>query len=202
VQISNAARDGNPYTKGTIKPNTDFSIGDSYSYRRLDITSREQTGNYTLTLTDIKDDTLFYNQGTQVRDLLGNVFKNVSYGEYSGAEGGAAQFFPAEYSIGKKWTARYHVNGKDGKEWSTQYVFKVVGKEKITLPAGEFYAFKIEGHGSMSLGARLQFTYWIAPDKVRRALVTEFVSTGLESGKTFTNERFELVSYRQLKDVQ
>jgi hypothetical protein len=58
---------------------------------------------------------LVYNKGTQVRDLLGNVYKNVQSREYSGAEGGAAQFYPAEYTIGKRWTARYHVKGKGQK---------------------------------------------------------------------------------------
>ena len=196
------ATNGNPYSKGTIRPNTEYSLGDTYAYRRLDITSKEQTGKYTFTVTELTDDKLVYNKGTQVRDLLGNVYKNFAYGDYSGAEGGAAQFFPAEYAIGKKWTARYHVKGKDGREWSTQYFFKIVGKEKITIPAGEFDAFKVEGQGSMTLGARLQFTYWIAPDKVRRALVTEFVSQGAKSGTLFTNERYELVSYRQAREVK
>ena len=196
------SRTGNPYSKGTIRPNTDYALGDSYSYRRLDITSKEQTGKATFTVTEVTDDMLVYNKGSQVRDLLGNVYKNVAYGEYSGAEGGAAQFYPAEYTIGKKWTARYHVKGKDGKEWSTQYVFKVVGKEKIALPAGEFDAFKVEGQGSMTLGARLTFNYWIAPDKVRRPLVTEFISQGSKTGTLFTNERFELVSYRQAREIK
>ena len=196
------SRTGNPYTKGTIRVNTDFSLGDTYSYRRYDITTKAETGRYTFTVTEVTDDMLVYNKGTQVRDLLGNVYKNVQYGEYSGAEGGAAQFYPAEYTIGKKWTARYHVKGKDGKEWSTQYYFKVVGKEKITVPAGEFDAFKVEGQGAMSLGARLTFTYWIAPDKVRRPLITEFNSVGPKTGTVFANERFEMQSYRQLREIK
>jgi hypothetical protein len=201
VQLADS-RTGNPYSKGPIRVNTDFALGDSYSYRRFDITTKAETGKYAFTVTEVTDDMLVYNKGTQVRDLLGNVYKNVQYGEYSGAEGGAAQFYPAEYTIGKKWTARYHVKGKDGKEWSTQYFFKVVGKEKITVPAGEFDAFKVEGQGSMTLGARLQFNYWVAPDKVRRPLVTEFISHCSKSGTVFANERFELQSYRQLREVR
>ena len=54
----------------------------------------------------------------------------------------------------------------------------------------------------MSLGSRLQFTYWIAPDKVRRILAHEFITTGLKTGKRFTNERFELVSYRQAREIK
>ena len=132
--------------------------------------------------------------------MLGNVYRMARFGDYTGAEGGAAQIFPAEYSIGKKWTARYRVKGKDGKEWSTQYDFKIVGKEKITLPAGEFDAFKIEGKGSNTLGALLQINYWIAPERVRRVLAREFIAQGSKTGKVYYNERDELVSFRQLRE--
>lgn len=193
---------GNPYSKGTIRANTEFALGDTYTYRKLDLSTQEEKPGYTLTITQISDDTVVYNKGRVVRDLLGNVYKNIAYGEYTGAEGGAAQFYPAEYTIGKRWTARYHVKGKDGKQWSTEYVFKVVGREKITLPAGEFDAFKVEGQGFNTLGARLTFTYWAAPDKVRRPLVTEFNATGSKTGRTYVNERFELTAYRQLRSVR
>jgi uncharacterized caspase-like protein len=192
----------NPYSKGTLRINTDWSVGDRYAYRRLDITSREETGKYSFTVTQIDDDVVIFNKGTQIRDLLGNVYKNVRYGEYSEEEGGAAQFLTSEYAVGKKWNARYRVKAKDGREWISEYTFRVVGKEKVTLPAGEFDAFKVVGEGTMSLGARLQFTYWIAPDKVRRILAHEFITTGLKSGKRMTNERLELVTYRQARDIK
>ena len=137
------------YSKGTIRVNPDFSLGDSYPYRRFNTITKEDTGKFTLTITEINDDVVVYNKGREVRDLLGNVYKNVAYGEYSGSEGGAAQFYAAEYAVGKRWTARYRVKGKDGKEWSTEYVFKVTGKEKITLASGEFDAFRVEGIGSI-----------------------------------------------------
>ncbi len=200
VQID--ARTGNPYSKGTGRINTDYSLGDSYTYRKIDLETKEEKPGYTLTITQIADDTLVYNKGREVRDLLGNVYKNMAYGDYAGSEGGAAQFYTAEYAVGKRWTARYRVKGKDGKEWSTEYVFKVVGKEKISVPAGEFDAFRVEGQGYMTLGARLQFRYWIAPDKVRRILANEFIATGSKTGRAYTNERYELVSYKQLKEIR
>ncbi len=202
VLVADASRNAdNPYTKGTARINTAYAVGDSYTYRRVDPGTRVEQRKFTLTVTDVTDDMLVYNKGTQVRDLLGNVLKNDRYGEYTGAEGGAAQFYAAEYTVGKKWTARYRVKGKD-ESWSTEYQFKVVGKEKISVPAGEFDAFRVEGKGSSSNGGILRFTYWIAPDVVRRALVSEFVVQGSRSGKLFTNERDELVSYRQLREMK
>ncbi|MEO7727789.1 MAG: hypothetical protein ABIS45_11095, partial [Burkholderiales bacterium] len=201
--VAQAGRnDANPYTKGTIRVNTDFSIGDTYTYSRIDLATKAEIRKATLTVTQVTDEMLVYNKGTEVRDLLGNVYKNSTYGDYASTEGGAAQFYTAEYSVGKKWTARYNVKGKDGKNWTTEYLFKVVGKEKITLPAGEFDAFKIEGKGSNTLGALLSFTYWVAPERVRRPLAIEFVSQGSKTGKLFTNERMELVSFRQLREMK
>jgi hypothetical protein len=203
VQVADLARtSANPYSKGTARINTDFAVGDTYTYRKIDKLVSPEGRNYVLTVTDITDETLVYNKGSQVRDLMGNVYKNVSYGEYAGSEGGAAQFYTAEYSIGKKWTARYKVKGKDGREWATEYIFKVVSREKISLPAGEFDAFKVEGTGANTLGMNLKFTYWIAPERVRRPLATEFVSQGSKTGKLFVDERHELVSFRQLRELR
>lgn len=203
VLVAQAARnDANPYSKGTVRVNSDFAVGDTYSYSRIDLGTKAEVRKSTLTVTQVTDEMLVYNKGTEVRDLLGNVYKNNAYGDYAGAEGGAAQFYPAEYSVGKKWTARYNVKGKDGRNWTTEYLFKVVGKEKIVLPAGEFDAFKVEGKGSNTLGALLSFTYWVAPDRVRRPLAVEFVSKGSKTGNVFTNERMELMSYRQLREVK
>ena len=203
VLVPQAARtDANPYTKGTIRVNTEFSIGDTYTYSRIDLGTKAEIRKSTLSVTQVTDEMLVYNKGTEVRDLLGNVYKNNAYGDYAASEGGAAQFYAAEYSVGKKWTARYNVKGKDGKNWSTEYLFKVVGKEKIVLPAGEFDAFKVEGKGSNTLGALLSFTYWVAPDRVRRSLAVEFVAQGSKTGKVFTNERMELVSFRQLREMK
>ena len=200
VRVADAARNAaNPYSKGTARADTNFAIGDSYSYRKLDLITNSEVRKFNLTVTQITDETVVYNKGTEIRDPLGNVFRNAAYGEYAGDEGGAAQFFAPEYSIGKKWTARYRVKGKDGKEWSTEYDFKVVAKEKIVLPAGEFDAFRVEGRGSTTLGLLLQFTYWIAPDRVRRPLATEFVVRGARTNRLNLSERFELTAFRQLR---
>ena len=201
VQAPDVARNaGNPFSKGTARVDTNFAIGDTYTYRRTDRSDPSKSRNYTLTVINVTDEMLVYNKGTETRDLLGNVYKMKEFGDYTGAEGGAAQFFAAEYSVGKKWTARYRVKGKDGKEWSTEYDFKVVAREKITVRAGEFDAFKVEGKGANTLGSLLQSTYWIAPDRVRRVLAREFIAQGSKTGKVYYNERDELVSFRQLRE--
>ena len=200
-RVTVVADRSNPYSKGTVRPDANFTVGDSYAYRRADLVKSAEH-KYTLTITSLANELVTYNKGSQVRDMLGNVAFNKEFGEYSGAEGGAAQFYPAEYAIGKKWTARYRVNPPNGKPWSTEYDFKVVAREKITVPAGEFDAFKVEGKGYSTNGGLLTFNYWIAPDRVRRLLASEIQIRGAKTNILHRSDRDELVSYRQLREPQ
>ena len=66
VQVADAARNaGNPYSKGTARIDTNFAIGDSYTYRRTDMSDPAKSRNFTLTVTDVTDEMLVYNKGTE-----------------------------------------------------------------------------------------------------------------------------------------
>ena len=199
VQTADAAKNAaNPYSKGTARLNPNYAIGDQYVYQRHDLMTKTEGRRYTLRITGITDEQLVYNKGTQVRDLLGNVIKN-DRGEFAGDDGSGAQIYIQEYSIGKKWSARYRVRNKDGTDSATEIDFKVVAREKIRVPAGEFDAFKVEGRGYSTRGFSLQYTYWIAPDQVRRLIAVEETFTGLKTNRVFLSNRDELVSFRQLR---
>jgi hypothetical protein len=77
--------------------------------------------------------------------------------------------------------------------------FRIVARENVTVPAGTFYAFRIEGHGLGWGGGpgilQIRRTVWVAPDRVRRPVVMETLrKTAL---KTFQADRVELVSYKE-----
>jgi hypothetical protein len=55
------------------------------------------------------------------------------------------QLNPAELQVGRKWTVRFEQSGRVA--GSGEYVFRVLRREKVKVPAGEFDAFKIEGEG-------------------------------------------------------
>ena len=188
----------NPFTKGTARVNVDFALGDTYTYRKLDLLKNAEAGKFTFVVTEIADDHVVFNKGGQVRDLLGNALKT-GRGEFTGAEGAGSQFFVSEYSIGKKWSARYRFKARDGSDSGTEIDFKVVAREKIPTPAGEFDAFKIEGLGYSTRGFSLTYTYWIAPEQVRRVVVFEETFRGLKTNRVFLSERHELVAFRQLR---
>jgi hypothetical protein len=75
--------------------------------------------------------------------------------------------------------------------------YRVVGKERITVPAGTFDTFRIEGTGfARASGNLYDHKYWIAPGIVRRPIVQEQMNRA-RNGSIFDSNRTEMVAYRQ-----
>lgn len=183
----------NPYSQGTAKATGDFKVGDSYSYRVIDLLTKVEGETRTQTVTEVTDSEVIYNNGKSVRDLLGNVQKGGRGQTFTGN-----QIYIAEYSVGKKWTTKYSGTRPNGKEDEWEIDFKVVGKERVTVPAGTFDTFKVEGKGSMrNLGATVKTTYWIAPDQVRRVIAEETEVYKPAGAKYIKTDREELLSFQQ-----
>jgi len=182
----------NPFSKGTAKALGDYKVGDSYTYRVVDLLTKVEGKTKVQTVTGVTDAEVVYNDGNSVRDLLGNLIRGGRGQAFTGN-----QIYISEYSVGKKWTTQYSgtkPNGKDD-EWIID--FKVVGKETITVPAGTFEAFRVEGRGWVrNISATYKTTYWIAPDQVRRVIAEE-VEVYKVGGKYIKTDREELVTYQQ-----
>lgn len=79
-----------------------------------------------------------------------------------------------------------------------EFDFRVVSREQVTVPAGTFEAFRIEGNGwgrAPRGTVKLQTVYWISAD-VKRVLASE-TKRSHTSGKVLNNERLELTAYTQ-----
>ncbi len=182
----------NPFTKGTVKANTNYKVGDRYRYRVVDVLTRQETRESRGgRITEVTDTEVIYGNG-KVTDLLGNIVRDPQGRTFVGN-----QLFVAEYSVGRKWTTIYRGTRRNDEEDEWTMNLKVVGREPITVPAGTFDTFKVEGNGSIrTRGFRIQMTYWIAPDKVRPFIAQELLVHG--QGKRFKKtDRLELVEYRQ-----
>jgi Caspase domain len=186
-----SARD-NPYTKGSAMADTRYKVGDSYSYRVLDLYSKAETNRYQAAITQITDTDVIYSNGF-VTDLLGNTRKLPDGRRFS-----ANQNHPAEFSIGKRWQSRFITHAPKG-EVLTELQFHIVARESITVPAGTFNAFRVEasggaavpGLGNMSIENKL----WFAPDVVRGALVRENLRKWTRG--IVEASRTEMVSFKQ-----
>lgn len=192
-KVEAAPQAQNPYSKGTLRVDTRLRLGDVYTYRVIDMLTQQELRRFPLRVTEITDTQVVFNNGSLITDLIGNPVKLPDGTLYTDA-----QHYIADYSLGKRWTARHRLKRAAGYSSDSEIDYRVVAREKISLPAGEFEAFRVEGRG-WSEGDRGVFSvynrYWVAPE-VRRYLVLETRQTH-SSGKVVRNERTELVGYVQ-----
>jgi len=183
----------NPYTKGTATANTAFKIGDRYTYRRMDVlTKLEVNKPYTNRITHITDNEVIYNNGGKVTDLLGN------HRKFGGNIWTVNQTIPTEFIVGKRWKTRFHLIEPAGRDSIVDLDLRVVDRERITVPAGSFNAFRIEARGWL-IGPNLDIAWdlktWFAPDQVRSPVAFEWMNRR-RTYLVFT-QREELVEFHQ-----
>lgn len=184
----------NPFTKGTLRLDTNYKVGDVFRYREIDLLTRLELRTYGKRVTTITDSEVIFNNGNRVTDFLGNPIQNAEGTRFSGS-----QFFVPEYSVGKRWSARYQRIRPDGQKFDVEYDFRVTAKEPTNVPAGSFDAFRVQASGwtnNNSGSIQLQSVYWIAPG-VRRFIAWETMNRH-SRGRILSSERQELVSYNQL----
>jgi uncharacterized caspase-like protein len=183
----------NPYSKGFATTDTQYRIGDSYTYHSSDLYSRVVARTVRQTITKITDTEVIYNDGRLVTDLLGNILKSPDGRSFS-----ANQRTPGEFVVGKRWSTRFVTTVPERGESQTEISFRITGTERITVAAGTFDTFVVVGHGwSSGAGPMLQVgsKAWFAPGKVRRPVAIESLRKNRQ--RTLQAERLELVSYQQ-----
>jgi Caspase domain/DUF3108-like len=209
VQIVAAA--GNPYTQGFVPADTVFKVGDTYGYIVVDRETRAELNKINSVVTEISDNEVIFGNGALILDRLGNTVKLPNGQRFT-----PRQDQPTEYAIGKKWSTRFGVINPNGRTAESEFEFRIARREKITVPAGTFDCFVIEGEGYSTLPfgrVEMKLTRWMAPDKVRRPIVTEQYrkfkrdSVGRDgsfgkggkgpSGPQSIDQRQELVSFKQ-----
>jgi len=193
-----------------VKADTNWKAGDKYEYRSMDLYSRVAKKARPQIIVKVEDGKVFYASG-DITDLYGNEFQYANGDQLANQE-----ISPEEYFVGKEWRTVYtvtrHSQVPNVYEFSMHFVVEKI--ETITVPAGTFTAFKVEGTGNRRLiggngpddgrpvPMQATLTYWIAPEKLRRYVARERVLRG--SGATRVTHvafRQELTSYFQQVDV-
>ncbi len=183
----------NPYSAGFYPLGRKYTVGDEAIFRETDYLTGVEQRVYTNRVTgvDLHADRVEINSGKGIIDLMGNPLK------LGGLEFDVPrQQHPAELQVGKKWTAAY-IQSRQGADANRIAIdFHVSRKEKITVPAGTFEAFLIEGWGwSLTRGAQIQFRLWLLP-RLNFAVKWEVV-TRARDGRYGEASRHELISLRQ-----
>lgn len=190
VQVVSAA--ANPFSKGTAVANLDYRVGDRYEYQVIDLLTKIPGRLRVQTVTAVTADEVAYNRGGLITDPLGNLLQRGDGTRY-----GPSQYYATEYSVGRKWTTRYPVIFADSKQDEIELDFKVTGRETVTVPAGTFDAFRVEGSGwILGKSISLAVTYWIAPEKLARVIAIENWNR-TRKGRIKKADREELVAFTQ-----
>jgi hypothetical protein len=213
-QVQIASSDGNPFTKGSARADTRWRVGDRYVYRRTDALGRQADGNLTDTVEELTDTEVRYRSGL-VTDLLGNRLQN------RGADGRSYspnQLEPGEFWVGKQWTTRFHITQQSGRILTGQLELRIPAREPVTVPAGTFNAFLVEGRGTfVDESGRFEKTHtkkWSDPARLRREVLFEerrwsaprlkrgsplppWRDDLLESEKLLRSRSYALASFRQ-----
>ena len=186
-----AAKQASPQNPRSLAIDTDYQIGDSYTYRIVDVLTGLLERERTLTVTDIVGDEVIFDQGGTVTDLFGN------WRKLGGEIWKGFQMVPAEFHVGRQWNTRFRYISQNG-EADVSLQLSVADRETIRVPAGSFDAFRVEGHGwaNWPMGpVQWKWKIWFAPDVVRRLVAWEMMhSSGSHFDRT---RRWELVAYKQ-----
>jgi len=200
----------NPYTQGSMRADVAFKVGDTYSYVVLDRDTKEELRRLTARVTAITGEGIEFGNGALILDRLGNTVKLRDGRRFS-----PRQDQPLEYAVGKRWRTRFTTTLKSGRTFDSDFEFRITRRERISVPAGSFDCYVIEGEGwsvNEASGIKTQIANkrWMAPDKVRRPIVYEQYrkvagragapkrneyKSGF--GRVIENERQELVAFSQ-----
>jgi uncharacterized caspase-like protein len=168
-----------------------YSEGDLIEYKVIDSFNKSSKPLLMkVTQVDKENDRVVFNDGEYVSDLMGNIAKNVR-----GSMDAPRQFYPSEMYVGKKWRTQFKQSRPNGVVYTFYYDMKVVAKESITVQAGTFEAYKLEGRGfNVNLGASLLRRIWVAPGI--NADIAHETEVRLRNGLIDQADRQELVRYQ------
>jgi len=179
----------NPYSAGRYALGRHFTVGDSATFRIVDTLTEvvKDTRTSTVTRVDTATDRVEFNHGRFVTDLMGNFVRSGDVEMEA-----PLQELPLELQVGKKWRAVGH-QIRNGVPSDFYFDFHVARRETVTVPAGRFDTFLIEGLGwNRTFGSQLTSRLWVVPGlnfTVRRE------SIGRNNrGFLFRTDRQELVS--------
>ncbi|MBL8381023.1 MAG: caspase family protein [Burkholderiales bacterium] len=198
-RIEIAPQANNPYATPTVRSDTAYRVGDLYVHRVSDIDSGQFRREMRRVVTAISDSEVVLNQGQGTFDLLGNPRRL-----QDGRQMFGAQLMPSEFAVGRAWTTRYNLRTDSGQDAYVEMHFRIVTREKVTVPAGTFECFRIEGKGVTrpyqgSWNTQLSSTRWLAPDRCRLPIKAEGkrVNFGPQGSNVLENDRLELIQFRQ-----
>jgi len=181
-----------PPIDADLEHRRDYRVGDRFEYRVIDqYTKNSRPLTLEVTAVDPAADRVEFNGGEQVSDFMGNIVAN-SRGSMSTPR----QFYPSELEVGRRWRTEFRQDRRSGMTYFFRYKVRVAARERVTVPAGSFDAYRIEAEGfNVGLNAYIKRTIWVAPGINADIASETFVR--LRNGQVEQNDRQELVAYHR-----
>lgn len=182
----------NPYSAGSHPLQRNFTVGDEAFLQQSDLLTGlpERLQHLRVTAVDTAADRVEFNGGKFIQDLMGNPLSNPRK-QFDVP----IQYYPAQLQVGSKWTAVATMEDRQGGSSEVSYDMHIRAMEKVTVPAGTFDAFRIEGRGwKTSKGIELQLVIWVVPG------INFFIKrerTNRRGNRLLVTERQELVFLSQ-----
>lgn len=186
------APSANPFSKGRYPLGRIFTVGDIAIMRQTGLLTDVEKNTIKLRVTqvDYDQDRVEFNRGFLITDLMGNTVKTGAI-EFDTP----VQWTPAEFQLGKKWTAAFR-RIENGKVSAVHFDMQIVKRETVTVIAGKFDTFKIEGRGwNTTLGKQREVRLWLVPG-LNFPVMSENITHDKQS-RLQKSERRELVSLLQ-----
>lgn len=186
----------NPYSAGRYHFARVFTVGDQVKNQMSDVLSgvKGEVRVGTVTRVDPDSDIVEINNGLISMDLMGNALsvREVKFDT-------PLTFTPAEYQIGKKWTAM-NTRTVNGHKSIVTFDLHIAAVEKVRVPAGEFDAFRIEADGwNLTNDIKLNETHWLVPGL--NFMIKREVMRRRRNGVITHSERTELMELYQQKTL-
>jgi hypothetical protein len=189
-----------------------FVVGDSWSFREIDLMTKNETG--LITETVVKADATEYVIDARRKARTwwrGDAVKRVYREQFEFSEGGADQrgktiasndagcAYPYPLKVGSSWECTEVTTWPSG--WKIKYdlKFNVEAAESIETPAGKFETLRIVAKGfsnneTTSTGARHERIIWLAPAAKRE--VKHEIRSILKNGTIFRVEGRDLTAFK------
>ncbi len=135
----------NPNSVGQFPVGRRYSVGDEASVQLSDLLTGVVASRQTMRVTkvDEENDRVELNDGAYVWDTMGNRIIDPE----SGSSDTARQLVPAEFYVGRKWTAAWKQSHPRAGKRTTEMNFRIGAFETVEVPAGKFQTFRIDGYG-------------------------------------------------------
>lgn len=178
----------------------DLKIGDSWTYRTINLMNDQETMRYQQTITEVSDTEIKlddYVISSSNTSNAGKTFKKR-------ADKDTWTFYDTRVKDGKQIAFVFPL--VIGNEWKYDFTWntsrtsesaKVEGEETITVPAGTFKTIKIVHNGFYNYtwngspySARIEETYWYAPE-IKRFVKREYLDRNQWGGNMTKHELVE-----------